>query len=84
MPGTVLSVAVSEGQQVDAGDVLGILEAMKMELSLPAPVSGTVTAVRAAAGDRVALDAVVFVVTPGRPEDTGTPARSAGSGDGAG
>ncbi len=84
MPGTVLSVAVSEGQQVDAGDVLGILEAMKMELSLPAPVSGTVTAVRAAAGDRVALDAVVFVVTPGRPEDGGTPARSAGSGDGAG
>ena len=64
MPGTVLSVAVTLGQAVAAGDVLGILEAMKMELSLTAPVAGTVVEVRAAAGDRVPLGATVFVVAP--------------------
>jgi acetyl/propionyl-CoA carboxylase alpha subunit len=64
MPGTVLSVAVTEGQVVDADDVLGILEAMKMELSLKAPVAGTVSTVGAAPGDRVALGATLFVVTP--------------------
>jgi acetyl-CoA/propionyl-CoA carboxylase, biotin carboxylase, biotin carboxyl carrier protein len=64
MPGTVLSVPVSEGDEVDAGDVLGILEAMKMELSLKAPVAGTVTTVGAAVGEQVALGATLFVVTP--------------------
>ncbi|HYO39229.1 MAG TPA: biotin carboxylase N-terminal domain-containing protein [Nocardioidaceae bacterium] len=63
MPGTLLSVAVGTGQAVQAGDVLGVLEAMKMELSLTAPMAGTVSQVRAA-GDRVALDDTVFVVTP--------------------
>ncbi len=81
MPGTVLSVAVQEGQHVHAGDVLGILEAMKMELSLAAPITGTVSEVRHVAGDRVALDATVFVVQPqpDPPEDpTTTPGRAGG------
>jgi acetyl-CoA/propionyl-CoA carboxylase, biotin carboxylase, biotin carboxyl carrier protein len=64
MPGTVLSVDTSQGQQVSEGDVLGVLEAMKMELSLTAPLDGTVTAVGAAAGDQVALGATLFVVEP--------------------
>ncbi|MGN6130719.1 MAG: acetyl/propionyl/methylcrotonyl-CoA carboxylase subunit alpha [Nocardioidaceae bacterium] len=64
MPGTVLSVAVEEGASVEAGAVLGVLEAMKMELSLKAPLAGTVTAVRAAAGDQVALGATLFTVEP--------------------
>lgn len=64
MPGTVLSVAVAEGQLVEAGDVLGILEAMKMELSLKAPVGGTVSTVAAGPGEQVALGATLFVVTP--------------------
>jgi acetyl-CoA/propionyl-CoA carboxylase, biotin carboxylase, biotin carboxyl carrier protein len=62
MPGVVLSVAVAEGDAVEEGAVLGVLEAMKMELSLTAPVAGTVRSVGAAAGDRVALGQVLFEV----------------------
>ncbi len=63
MPGTVLSVAVTEGQAVGAGDLLGLMEAMKMELSLSAPFDGTVTEVAARAGEQVPLGAPLFVVT---------------------
>jgi len=64
MPGTVLGVVVDVGQQVEAGAVLGLMEAMKMELSLKAPVAGVVTAVGARAGEQVALGATLFVVEP--------------------
>ena len=43
MPGTILDVKVSEGQTVKAGDVLMILEAMKMENEIMAPCDGVVT-----------------------------------------
>ena len=62
MPGTVLSVAVSEGQRVDAGQLLGVVEAMKMELALTAPFAGTVASVTAAAGAGVALGAPLFTI----------------------
>jgi acetyl-CoA/propionyl-CoA carboxylase, biotin carboxylase, biotin carboxyl carrier protein len=64
MPGTVLSVAVAEGDRVEEGDDLGVLEAMKMELRLRAPFAGLVATVGASAGDQVALGATLFAVTP--------------------
>jgi len=62
MPGTVLQVSVVSGQVVEQGELLGVMEAMKMELSLKAPLAGTVTTVAAGAGDQVALGATLFVV----------------------
>ena len=64
MPGTVLDVRVEPGATVAAGDVLGLLEAMKMELTLKAPFDGTVTQVGATTGAQVALGARLFVVEP--------------------
>jgi acetyl-CoA/propionyl-CoA carboxylase biotin carboxyl carrier protein len=62
MPGTVLAVNVTEGQQVAEGETLGVMEAMKMELALKAPFAGAVTTVGAATGDLVKLGALLFVV----------------------
>jgi 3-methylcrotonyl-CoA carboxylase alpha subunit/acetyl-CoA/propionyl-CoA carboxylase biotin carboxyl carrier protein len=62
MPGTMLDVTVAEGEGVAEGQVLGMMEAMKMEVSLKAPFAGTVTSVEVAAGDQVALGAMLFVV----------------------
>ena len=64
MPGTVLAVQVAEGDQVEEGQVLGTMEAMKMELALKAPFAGVVERVGAAAGDQVALGAELFHVEP--------------------
>jgi len=53
MPGLVVAVPVSEGQLVEAGDVLVILESMKMQNELRSPRPGKVTRLRVAPGERV-------------------------------
>lgn len=63
MPGSLVRVDVRDGDPVSAGQPLGVLEAMKMEVALVAPVEGVVR-VRAAAGDQVAARQVLFEVEP--------------------
>ena len=53
MPGQVIDVLVSEGESVESGQALVILEAMKMEIRVTAPVAGVVKQVRVAVGDVV-------------------------------
>ncbi|GAB3653896.1 acetyl-CoA carboxylase biotin carboxylase subunit [Nocardioides korecus] len=62
MPGTVLAVDVAVDDRVSAGQRLGVVEAMKMELALKAPHDGTVTVVGAGVGDQVKLGQVLFEV----------------------
>lgn len=50
MPGTIIDVLVAEGDKVEAGQPVLVLEAMKMESEIAAPVSGTVTAVNITKG----------------------------------
>ena len=54
MPGKLLSFAVKVGEQVQAGQVLAVMEAMKMEHTVAAPASGTVAELLYAPGDQVA------------------------------
>ena len=53
MPGTILEIKVSAGQAVKKGDVICVLEAMKMENEIVAPEAGTVTAILVKEGDAV-------------------------------
>jgi 3-methylcrotonyl-CoA carboxylase alpha subunit/acetyl-CoA/propionyl-CoA carboxylase biotin carboxyl carrier protein len=64
MPGTVLAVHVEKGSTVAAGEVLAVVEAMKMELPLRAPFDGAVDEVTATAGQQVALGQALFTVVP--------------------
>ncbi|MBS5590857.1 pyruvate carboxylase subunit B [Flintibacter sp. P01028] len=62
MPGNIFKVECSVGQSVKAGDVLVVLEAMKMEIEVSAPVDGTVKAVSAAVGTAVNTDDLLVVL----------------------
>ena len=62
MPGNILDVRVKAGDAVKAGDVLLILEAMKMENEIMAPVAGTVSAVNVTKGASVNSGDVLCVI----------------------
>ncbi|MEO4040293.1 acetyl/propionyl/methylcrotonyl-CoA carboxylase subunit alpha [Hoeflea sp. CAU 1731] len=60
MPGLVVSIAVSEGQEVKAGETLAVVEAMKMENVLRAERDAVVSKLNAAPGESLAVDAVIM------------------------
>jgi propionyl-CoA carboxylase alpha chain len=60
MPGLLASVAVTQGQEVKAGEALAIVEAMKMENVLRAERDGRVARIRASPGDSLAVDQVIL------------------------
>jgi acetyl/propionyl-CoA carboxylase alpha subunit len=64
MPGTIVALKVAVGDRVTAGQPLLIMEGMKMELTLTAPVAGVVERVLCAAGDSVDADAVLVDIRP--------------------
>jgi acetyl-CoA/propionyl-CoA carboxylase biotin carboxyl carrier protein len=72
MPGTVVLVNVADGDRVSEGDVLIVLESMKMELAVAAPHDGIVEGLELSPGDRVALkQPLVAVTAPTEQEDAG-------------
>lgn len=64
MPGTIVRVLAAEGEPVAAGDVVLVLEAMKMENELHAPVSGVVKAMHVQPGQTVEMNAVLAEIEP--------------------
>ncbi|GGQ93464.1 acetyl/propionyl-CoA carboxylase subuit alpha [Streptomyces griseorubens] len=64
MPGTVTVVKVAVGDEVDAGQSLLVVEAMKMEHVISAPHAGTVTELDVSPGTTVAMDQVLAVIAP--------------------
>jgi propionyl-CoA carboxylase alpha chain len=72
MPGTVVTVHVAEGDRVEAGAPVLVLEAMKMQHTVSAPASGTVTELVVKAGTQVAAGEVLAVVA-GSTAENGEP-----------
>ena len=62
MPGTILKVTVVQGQTVKEGDVVCVLEAMKMENEIMAPKNGTITQVLTSKGSSVDTGAPLVVI----------------------
>lgn len=62
MPGLIIKVMVSEGDQVSAGDVLLILEAMKMESEICSPKDGVIKGIHVKAGDSVIQNQILATI----------------------
>ena len=62
LPGTIVDVKVAVGQQVNVGDVVLILEAMKMQNNIEAEYAGTITSVTVKAGDTVMEGSVLLTI----------------------
>ena len=62
MPGTILNIKVSAGQSVKKGDVICVLEAMKMENDIPAPCDGVIASVNVQKGANVSANDVIATI----------------------
>ena len=62
LPGTILKVLVEEGDSIEAGDVIAVVEAMKMETEIKSPVGGTVQSVEIEAGNHVQTGQVLVSI----------------------
>lgn len=62
MPGTILDVKVSLGQVVKKGDVVCVLEAMKMENDIPAPCDGVIASINVQKGSSVAVNEILVTI----------------------
>ena len=74
-PAMVVAIHVKPGDAVAAGQRLGLLEAMKMEVGFDAPLSGVVIEVRARKGEQVAAGDVILVIEPRTDADASAPTR---------
>ncbi len=63
MPGTVIEVLVEVGSQVKAGDPVLVIEAMKMETEIQAPIAGSVTAIHVSKGESVNPDETLIAIS---------------------
>ena len=64
MPGTLLSLSVAAGEEVEAGQEVAVIEAMKMQNVLRAPRAGTVLAVHATVGKSLKVDELIATLAP--------------------
>ncbi|MFQ5577411.1 MAG: DUF2118 domain-containing protein [Anaerolineae bacterium] len=63
MPGVVVSIPVTEGQQVAKGDIVAILESMKMQNEFKSPKEGVVSSVRVKPGDKIDQNAIMVTIS---------------------
>ena len=68
IPGKVVTMHVAVGDQVEEGEVLLILEAMKMQNEIQAPIQGTVSEVNCESGDSVEANVPLVIIEP--PEES--------------
>lgn len=64
LPGTILKIEVQKGQEVEAGQLLMIHEAMKMQNRVVAPVAGIVAELNVAAGDKIGKNHLMVKIEP--------------------
>lgn len=69
IPGKVVTVEVAEGQRVEEGQVILILEAMKMQNEIQAPVTGTVVTVHCDEGEAIEANVPLVVIEPDPSDD---------------
>jgi len=64
MPGSIVEISVKEGQEVVEGDLILILEAMKMQNEMRTPIAGKVTEIACSVGENVEANRTLVIITP--------------------